>query len=65
MKYDTGLDLKKIASDIESYLAQQNIIGKVVDIAPGSMVSTFYFEPESEFNLPKKFNIFGRWRNVG
>lgn len=57
MKYDTGLDLKKITGDIESYLAKQNIIGKVVDIVTGPMVSTFYFEPESEFNLPKKFNI--------
>jgi hypothetical protein len=57
MKYDTGLDFKKIASDIESYLAKQHIIGKVADIAPGPMVSTFFFESESEFNLPKTFNI--------
>ncbi len=57
MKYDTGLDLKQIASEIESYLATQNIIGKITDIVPGPLVSTFRFTPESGFKLPKTFKI--------
>ena len=54
---NTEFNEKKIANDIESYLASIGIVGEIKNIIPSSLITTLQFYPKSGFKLPGDFNI--------